>query len=104
MVSLKILNLYFIQRKPDGRPKYSLFVPILIVLIALASLSGFILAKVVLKYSDLHEEAGWFAVNFIWPPALAFLTSTLHCYVYCESLTIARKFVPSHNEEDAINE
>ena len=61
----------------------------LAVLVLVASFNGFILAKQILKYSDPDEESGWFLLNYIWPPALAFITSTLHCYAYCESLMIA---------------
>ena len=47
------------------------------------------MAKQVLMFENRYQEVGWFAFNYVWPPALAFLTSICHCFVYCENLTIA---------------
>ena len=29
------------------------------------------LAKQLLEHTDHHEEAGWLAINYVWPPAVA---------------------------------
>ena len=46
------------------------------------------MAKQVLMFENRYQEVGWFAFNYVWPPALAFLTTSFHCFIYCETIAL----------------
>ena len=48
-----------------------MFVMIGIIMSIALTCTLYTLAKQVLEYTELHDEAGWLAINYVWPPAVA---------------------------------
>merc|ERR1712136_180374 len=87
---IQAASLYiFMTAKPksDGRPNYKMFVMIGVIMSIALTCTLYTLAKQLLEHTDHHEEAGWLAINYVWPPAVALVTSTCHCYVYYNLFT-----------------